>query len=1119
MSNRLAQPNKGRAPKRSRNLTIFVAIATSIVLMATTVDLSVIRTAEAQTFTSVCNRNAGIRDAILNALTSISNCADVTASHLSNITTLQAGNANISALVASDFDSLRPQHLLLANNQLNAVPTAVVQLMTHATFRTLNLSNNQITQLNQNDFSGATHLRTLRLDGNDFSGLTALHKDALNPLTNLEQLYINNTGVKSLPNGFLNSLTKLNIFEAKDNALTGLPAAILEKNTALASIVLSGNSLASLDKDTFKRNVRLMTINLDNNALTTLHADIFQHNTALRILFLSRNKLTAINGQWFRNLSNLQTLTFQTNMIASLDANAFTTTTDGKTYYGPTQLGQIILRGNEIATIHRDALKGLNLWQLSLNDNNITSLPRGIFDGMTRLQTLNLYNNRITSIEAGTFDKQTNLEVLRIDQNQIRSIHARTFNKLSNLILLRLDRNQINAIDADAFANLSRLTTFYLNNNRISRLPSTTFEAMSDLRSLFLQSNQINEIGAYTFSKLTNLTDLWLYSNAIQMIHPNAFDGLDNLDRLLLFSNQIRSLPHGTFDGLDLDMLWLQANPGQPFQLTVRAGAGASDTAYVAVPHGAVYDVNVQFSATHSNPTTNGTPTTRVTVPAGTSASPTFNLNPTPGELPRISVNPDSAPATSCFGSPCYAGFQYVAGGPDPPSGVVATPFVNSIEVSWDKPDAAEGVYYHEVRHRLRSGEWYQWKTVPLQDQQRQSTSVDNLATTTPYHFQVRSYTINGYSPPATTQAWTYVDLPVISRIEPQIVTATVVAGQQVRLTAAVFNMQYGNANARYDLQTGPFATNRPQFQWSDSNGGGAFTTTDTPRTIFYTTPETTSTVIITAEAVPYGVCRGHHAKPAVNSDCIATFTIRVVVPGDTETPAESQPRNPSWQVPTSLSDDLGVPYEVATPEQGGRYQINDCDTCPTVAIPIGAVPNLTVIGVRATTQVSTSSDAGAVNQLVISSEHTTVTAVNQLGQPLTNYTLNKPMQVCVPFPPAFRTRLDTVAIFEFADQPSDNRVLAAKVYTRNSNLTICGATDRLPTTVAPATLGAAQTSQTIPSKVNGLPDTGAFAFNPLTAIVVYLIGTLLTAISLIYHFESARNRGRSSVGRTLRSQ
>ena len=472
-------------------------------------------------------------------------------------------------------------------------------------------------------------------------------------------------------------------------------------------------------------------------------------------------------------------------------------------------------------------------------------------------------------------------------------------------------------------------------------------------------------------------------------------------------------------------------------------------------------------------------------------------------------MTPGSAPATRCFSSPCYSGFQYVQGAPDPPTGVTAKPLVNTVEISWDKPSFADGVYYHEVRHRFAGGDWNEWKTVPLQDQPRQSTSIHNLATTTPYNFQVRSYSINGFSPPASANAWTFVNLPVISRIEPQIVSATVVTGQQVRLTANVFNMQDTSANTRFDLQAGPFATNRPQLQWADGTGDSAFTHTDSPRTVYYTAPATPSTVIVTAEAVPYGVCRGHHTTPAVTSDCIATFTIQVVVPGDTTSPAQSQPQNPIGQIPTSLTDDAGNVYEVATPEQGGRVQDEDCETCPTVTIPIGAVPNQTVIGVRATTHAAASWDQGANSQLVISNLHTRVNAIDRQGKPLTNHRLNIPMQVCVPFPPAFRSRLDSAALFEFADVPSANRLLASDIYTRNGKLTLCGKTDRLPTTLAPARLGGTEPSHTSESLTIHPPDAGGSAPAPMIAVIATLAGMFIIAISFVCNRVLVARRGR----------
>ena len=238
-------------------------------------------------------------------------------------------------------------------------------------------------------------------------------------------------------------------------------------------------------------------------------------------------------------------------------------------------------------------------------------------------------------------------------------------------------------------------------------------------------------------------------------------------------------------------------------------------------------------------------------------------------------------------------------------------------------------------------------------------------------------------------------------------------------------------------------------------------------------------------------------------------------MPGNTESPTESQPRNPSGQIPTTLSDDSGIEYEVATPEQGGNFQVKDCDTCPTVTVPVGAVPDRAVIGIRATTQVTTAWEPSATNQLVIAGEHTLVTAVNHLGEPLARYTLNKPMQVCVPLPAAFRSRLDTVALFEFADEPTDNRLLASNVYTSDGKLTICGATNKLPTTIAPARLGALEPEMSMPNIQDDLPETGGDAPNSLVALVAVMIGIVLIAISLIYHIDLARNRARGS----LRSQ
>lgn len=1029
MSNRLQVPSRRRAAIRSRLLAVVAVLATSFVAFATTIEVGTHRTADAQAFVSVCDRQAAIRDAILAALTSRSDCADVTWIDMLSIRTFTVSNANISSISAADFSDLRPVTLRLRGNKLTAIPPAIFT----SRLTQLDIRDNDITQLNENDFAGATNLEILRLNGNNLAGENALHPDALDPLTDLEELYMNNAGITNLPSGFLDSLLYLERFEAA------------------------------------------------NNAITTIDADAFQHNIGLRTLYLYGNELTAIDRRWLRTLYRLSAFWIQENKITTLGANAFTTTTDGQTYTGPTALNNLFIDDNEISTIHRDAFKGLNLWTLLLNGNNLATLPSGIFDEMLRITDLRLYDNQLTHIEPGTFDKQTNLRNLYLDGNRLRSINANIFKNLTRLGFLRLDDNQISEIHADAFANSPQLSTLLLNDNRLTQLPPTIFSETPNLRLLWLYDNQLSEIDARVFQGLASVTDLrlsgnviqeiqprafqgmdslnhlalyrnrlteigpdifsglssptrlWLHGNAIHTVHPNAFQGMTNLDQLLLHGNRLQSLPHGVFRGLDLDMLWLHSNLGAPFQLPVRAESATPGRAFIAAPHGAVFDIDIRIGAVHANPTINGSPFTATTLSAGTSKSPTFDLNPASGEQPNISVGLSSAPTTTCYGSPCFMGFRYVPG-PYPPTG------------------------FEDI-------------------------------------------------------------LPVISRIEPQIVTATVVTGQQIRLTTNVFNMQDTIANTRYDLQTGPFARSQPLLRWSVGIGDGEFTGTDAPRNVLYTAPDTPRTVTITSEALPYGVCQGHHAKPADLSDCIATFTIRVVAPGMTESQEDAQPRNPSGQIPTSLSDDAGVAYEVATPEGGGRFQDENCETCPTVTIPVGAVPDLTLIGIRAATDETTSLDMGANDQLVISSEQTRVTAVDSRGASLTSYTLNRPMQVCVPLPPEFRSRLDVLAIYEFADLPSANRLLASTVYTRNGRMTICGETDRLPTTIAPARRGALETAETPPIILDELPEAGGLAPNSILAFVAVMIGVLLMAVGLIYTSVVVAQRGCSSVGRALRSQ
>ena len=105
----------------------------------------------------VCGRTEQVRDKIVIAITSVSDCADVTTAQLADVTELPLYTADIKSLQPGDFSGL----------------TALERL---------ELDGNELTSLPDNVFSGLTALERLYLYGNEltslpagvFSGLTAL---------------------------------------------------------------------------------------------------------------------------------------------------------------------------------------------------------------------------------------------------------------------------------------------------------------------------------------------------------------------------------------------------------------------------------------------------------------------------------------------------------------------------------------------------------------------------------------------------------------------------------------------------------------------------------------------------------------------------------------------------------------------------------------------------------------------------------------------------------------------------------------------------------------------------------------------------------------------------------
>ena len=126
---------------------------------------------EGGTPTTLCDRTPQVRDAIVAAVPSVSDCNDVTQTQLATgITSLFLNGQSITTLKADDFAGLTSLvELRLYDNQLSTLPADLFDGLSSLT--TLYLNGNQLSSLPEGLFDGLSSLATLYLYGNSVDPL------------------------------------------------------------------------------------------------------------------------------------------------------------------------------------------------------------------------------------------------------------------------------------------------------------------------------------------------------------------------------------------------------------------------------------------------------------------------------------------------------------------------------------------------------------------------------------------------------------------------------------------------------------------------------------------------------------------------------------------------------------------------------------------------------------------------------------------------------------------------------------------------------------------------------------------------------------------------------------
>ncbi|MDR1791044.1 MAG: leucine-rich repeat domain-containing protein [Propionibacteriaceae bacterium] len=164
---------------------------------------------------------------------------------------------------------------------------------------------------------------------------------------------------------------------------------------------------------------------------------------------------------------------------------------------------------------------------LNLENNEITAIPDGVFDGMTDVYSLGLTGNPITKLQAGVFDGLTGLFRVIIQGNQdedgnaigkLETVEPGAFRNMTNLAWVDLSYNQLSSLEPDTFVGMHGSISINLGYNKLTELPAALFADIPELMlSLNVTGNQLTGFpnGLFAAVEAPDLINLQFNNNAI----------------------------------------------------------------------------------------------------------------------------------------------------------------------------------------------------------------------------------------------------------------------------------------------------------------------------------------------------------------------------------------------------------------------------------------------------------------------------------------------------------------------------------------------------------------------------------------------------------------------------
>lgn len=171
--------------------------------------------------------------------------------------------------------------------------------------RQLILSHNHVSQISLGDFESDADHNSLQILDLSHNQIREIEDDALGRLLSLRELRLDQNLLSMIPQRLPSNLV---ILSMEQNSIKSLPDSCVSSLVRLQSLNLAGNQITNLHPDALKGLTSLMQLNLSGNSIRNLSYSMFHHCIKLQVLDISHNPITHLSSYTFSGLNSLNHL-------------------------------------------------------------------------------------------------------------------------------------------------------------------------------------------------------------------------------------------------------------------------------------------------------------------------------------------------------------------------------------------------------------------------------------------------------------------------------------------------------------------------------------------------------------------------------------------------------------------------------------------------------------------------------------------------------------------------------------------------------------------------------------------------------------------------------------------